>query len=128
MDGMSSPDPMTRRFDSGILRLALWLVSLWRGTLTACCPLLTLLIDRKSSPDPRTQRFDSGMLILVLWLVILRRGTPTAPSMCGTHLITQYMSIFMHSQTPWVGSLTQQVAYYIGYPQNAVKVCIHLLS
>src|SRR5258708_1607246 len=109
-------------------RLALWLVSLWRGTPKKCHPLLTLLMDSISSPDPMTRRFESGMPRLVLWLVSHCGGTLTVPFTCGDHLITQCMAIFMHSQTRRVGSQTQRVAYYIGYPQNSVKVCIHLLS
>src|SRR5258708_24312953 len=104
MDGISSLDLMTRRFGSGVVRLALWLVSLWRGTPEACGPLLTLLMDGISSPDPMTTRLGSGVPRLVLWLANLWRGTLIAP-----HRIAQYMSIFMHSQTRWVGSQTQRV-------------------
>src|SRR5258708_6087989 len=78
MDGTSSPDPQTKPFGPGMPRLALWLVSLWRGTPQAFRPLLTLLMDGISSPDPKTTRFDSGMPRLALWLVSLWRGTLTA--------------------------------------------------
>ena len=35
---------------------------------------------------------------------------------------------FWDGQTQMVGSETQRVAYYIGYPQTVVQACIHLLS
>src|SRR5260370_35765146 len=97
-----------------MLRLALQLVSLLRGTLRVCGLLLTLPMDSELS--------------LVPWMV---------PSMCGIHLhmsqpnplpLTQHIPIFMRSQTQMVGSKTHRVAYYIGYPHTVVQVCIRPLS
>ena len=61
----------------------------------------------------------------------------TPPSVCGTRLtmflpnipspLIQYNLIFIHGQTQMVGSMTQKVAYYIGYPQTVVPACIHTL-
>src|SRR5258706_567120 len=51
-----------------------------RGTLTGCCPLLTLPMGGTSSPDPPTTPFESGMQRTVLQSAILLRGTPTG---CG---------------------------------------------
>jgi hypothetical protein len=59
----------------------------------------------------------------------------TAPLMYGTHfhtfpfellpLLTQSILIIVHHQTQNVGSETQRVAYYIGYPQIVVQACIY---
>src|SRR5258708_7628650 len=105
MGSTLSLDLRTRPFVSGMPRLVLQLGSLSRGTLTVCSLLLTLLMDSRSSLGPGT-----------------------IPSVCGTHLhmfphtflhpLTQRMSTFMCNQIQRVGSKTQRVAYYIGYPQT----------
>jgi hypothetical protein len=47
--------------------------------------------------------------------------TPTCSHPANFSLqITQFMLIFVLSQTQMVGSETRRVAYYIGYPQTAV--------
>ena len=58
------------------------------------------------------------------------------PSMSGNHfhmrpssfLLTQSNETFSDGRTQMVGSGTQRVAYYTGYPQTVVQACIHLLS
>src|SRR5258708_3011986 len=115
MESVSSLDPGTLPFESGILRPAPRLVSPWTGTLTMCHPLLTLLIEIISSLDPLTAQFVYGTYLHTFTSHI-------------HPLVIQHATVFLNSQTRKVGSLTQRMAYSIGYPQTAMQVCIHLLS
>src|SRR5258706_64406 len=107
-----------------------------------------------SSPDPTTTPFEPGMLTLVLQPASLSRGIPTrsslsltlrtgstsflgpvtTPPVCGTHfhrlpsdlpLVARSILNFLQSPTRTVGSETQRVAYYTGYPTTVVKAFIH---
>jgi WD40 repeat protein len=109
-----SLDLMTIPFKPGMPRLVLQYVNRYGAILALCSLSLTLLMGSTSSMGPVTE-----------------------PSVCGTHfhsfpfnlqLPTQCMSTFIHSQTQIVGSKTQRVVCYIGYPQTLVVACIHLLS
>src|SRR6266853_6530535 len=107
-----------------------------------------------SSPDPPISPFESGMLRLVLQPASLSRGIPTRSILlltlrtgstsflglvttlpvCGTHfhllpsdlpLVARSILNFLQSPTWTVGSGTQRVVYYIGYPMGVVQACIH---
>src|SRR5258706_175807 len=154
MGSISSPDPATAPFESGMPRLVLQLAILSRGTLTRCNPLLTLPMGGISSPNPVTAPFEPGMLRLILHLAYLSGSVITRSSLFHTPLtgstsflgltttlpvhwthfhmlisdlplVTQRILIFVQSPTRMVGSRTQRVVYYTGYPTNVVKVCIH---
>jgi len=43
-------------------------------------------------------------------------------------VLTRCMFVFMHGGTQTVGSKTQRVVYYIGYPQTAVEASIYMFS
>src|SRR5258706_332621 len=154
MDATSSPNSPTTLFESGMRRLALQSEALSRGMLTRCSPLPTLPMGATSSPDPPTTPFESGVRKLVLQSEILLRGT-RAPCnsfltlrmdstlflgliikllLYWTHfqlcpsalpLVAQSTLVFVQSPTWMVGSGTQRVAYYTGYPVTFVQACIH---
>src|SRR5258706_409970 len=157
MGATSSPDPPTAPFESGMRRLVLQSAILSRGILTRCGPLLTLPMGATSSPDPRTTPLKSGMLRLMLQLALLSGSTLTRSNLLltpltgstsfpglmatlpvyRTHfhmllsdlpLVTQRILVFVQSLARMVGSRTQRVVYYTGYPTNVVNACIHLLS
>ena len=65
MGTTSSLDLMITPFESGMLRLVLWSVTLSWGIFHGCGPLLTLPMGAASSPDAK----------LVLQLAVLLRGT-----------------------------------------------------
>src|SRR5258706_269979 len=155
MAATSSPDPTTTPFESGMLRLVPQSAILSGGTLTRCGPSLTLPMGATSSPDPTTTPLEAGKLGPVLQLATISRGTPTRSSLsltlrtgstsflgllttlpvCGTHfhllpsdppLVARSILNFMQSPTWRVGSGTQGVVYYTGYPMSVVQACIHL--
>ena len=108
MGGASSPDPTTAPFESGMLRLA-----------------------------PQSRHLLRSMLRLLptlLPLSALPLGLMTAPPRRGTYLhrtpsniLFKTVLICLHHQIQMVGSRTQGVPYYIGYPKTVVSACIHLL-
>src|SRR5258706_166747 len=149
MGATSSPDPGITPFESGMLRLVLRPAILSRGTPTWARLLPTLPMGATSSPDPGITPFESGMLRLVLRPASLSRGMPTWSSLlltlrtgstsflglvtklpvCGTHfhlppsdlpLVARSILNFSQSPTWTVGSGTQRVVYYTGYPMNVV--------
>ncbi len=154
--GATSPlDPTIAPFESGMPRLVLRLAILSRGTLTRCRPLRTHPMGATSSPDLMIIPLETGLLRLVLQPASLSRGIPsrssltltlrmgstsflgpvTAPPMFGTHfhmlpsdlpLVTPSILIFWQNPTWMVGSGTQRVVYYTGYPTRIVKPFIHL--
>src|SRR5258706_54639 len=148
MGATSSPDPTIAPFESGMPRLVPQLTILSRGTVTRCRPLLTLPMGATSSPDPTITPLEPGMLRLVLQLASVSRGIPTRFSLlltllglvttlpaCGTHfhllpsdlpLVARSILNFLRSLTWTVGSGTQRVVYYTGYPMSVVQACIHL--
>src|SRR5258706_241254 len=155
MGATSSPDPTITPFESGMPRLVPQPAILSRGTPTRCRPLLTLPMGTTSSPDPTIAPFEPGMPRLVLRPASLLRGIPTRSSLlltlrtgstsflglvttlsvCGTHfhlllsdlpLVARSILNFSQSPTWTVGSGTQSVVYYTGYPMNVVQACIHL--
>ena len=157
MGAASSPDPETVPFESGIPRLLLWSAILSRGTLTRCGPSLTLLMGATSSLDPTIAPFEVGMPRLILQPASLSGSTHTRSGLLHipqtgstsilplmttlpvywTHshillsdlpLVTQSTLILVQNPTRMVGSRTQRVAYYTGYPTTVVKLCIHLPS
>src|SRR5258706_62784 len=157
MGRTSSPDPTTAPFESGMPRLVLQSAILLRGTLTGCGPLLTLLMGGILSLDPMTASLKPGMPRLILQLEslpgsILSRsrlfhtpqmrstsflGLMTTPPVYWIHfrillsdlpLVTQHILVFVQSPTRMVGSRTQRVVYYTGYPTTVVYACIHLPS
>src|SRR5258706_427845 len=108
-----------------------------------------------SSPDRTITPFEPGMPRLVLRPASLSRGIPTRSgllltlrtgstsflglvtklSVCGTHfhllpsdlpLVARSILNFSRSPTWTVGSGTQRVGYYTGYPMSVVQACIHL--
>src|SRR5258706_16484113 len=112
MGATSSPDPTIAPLESGMLRLVLQPASLSRGTPTRSCLLLT----------PRTG--STSFL-----------GPATTLPVCGTHfrllpsdlpLVARSFLNFLQSPTRTVGSGTQRVVYYTGYPMSVVQACIHL--
>src|SRR5258706_359407 len=149
MSATSSPDPKTAPFESGMPRLVLQSAVLSRGTLARWSLLLTLPLGATSSPDPTTAPFESGMPRLVLQLAILSGSALSHSSLLHitltgstsllalrttlpvywTHFhillselpfVTQRILIFVQSPTRMVGSRTQRVDYYTGYPTNIV--------
>src|SRR5258706_9237633 len=103
-----------------------------------------------SSPDPTITPFEPGMLRPVLQPASLSRGIPTRSSLlltlrtgstsflglvttlpvCGTHfhllpsdlpLVARSILNFLQSPTWRVGSGTQRVVYYTGYPTIVVQ-------
>src|SRR5258706_3054492 len=109
-----------------------------------------------SSPDPPTTPLGPGMLRLVLQPASLSKGIPTQSGllltlrtgstsflgllttlpMCGTHfhllpsdlpLVARSILNFLQSPTRTVGSWTQRVVYYTGYPTTVVQPFIHPL-
>ena len=137
MGGTSPLDLMTRRFESGILRLVLW------GIPGVCRPSPPLLMDGTSSLDQVIARLESEMLVLVLRLENLLRGIrrlccplPTLPMgiasfsdlvarlfMYGSHphvnhppLVIQYLLIYWHGLIQRAGSEIQTAGYSVGYP------------
>src|SRR5258706_524973 len=155
MGATSSPDPGMTPFESGMPRLVPQSAILSRGTRAWWRPLLTLPMGATSSPDPAITPFESGMPRLVLQSAILSRGIPTRSSLlltlrtgstsflglvttlsvCGTHfhlllsdlpLVARSILNFSQSPTWTVGSGTQSVVYYTGYPMNVVQAYIHL--
>src|SRR5258706_352656 len=154
MGATSSPDPPIAPFESGMPRLVPQSAILSRGTLTSCSPLPTLLMGATSSPDPTTTPLEPGMLRLVLQPASLSRGIPaqssllltlrtgstsflgllTTLSVCGTHfhllpsdlpLVARSILNFFQSPTRTVGSGTERVVYYTGYPTTVVQPFIH---
>src|SRR5258706_215997 len=154
MGATSSPDPMMPPFESGMPRLVPQSATLSRGTLTRWRPLPTLPMGATSSPDPTITPFESGMPRLVLEPASLSRGIPTRSSLlltlrtgstsflrlmttlsvCGTHfhllpsdlpLVARSILNFLQSPTRTVGSGTQRVVYYTGYPTTVVGPFIH---
>src|SRR5258707_12497713 len=112
MGATSSPDPAITPLEPGIMRLLLQLASLSRGIAAPCNLLPTLRMGRTS------------LLGLVTTLPV-----------CGTHfhmppsdllLVTRSILNFLQSPAWTVGSGTQRVVYYTGYPTNVVQACIHL--
>ena len=93
-------------------RLDLQFETLSRGTLTACSPLSALPISRISPQHPLTNPFISPTRLLSNLLP----------------LVTKFSLIFVHCQTPRVGSETQKAVCYIGYHSTVAQACIHLLS
>src|SRR5258706_429510 len=109
-----------------------------------------------SSPDPPITPFESGMPRLVPQSAILSKGTSiwsslfltlrtgstsfvglaTTLPVCGMyfHLLPSDLPLvvarsilnFLQSPTGRVGSGTQRVDYYTGYPMSVVQACIHL--
>ncbi len=150
MGATSPPDPTTTQFGSGIPRLVLQSANLSRGTLTGCCPLPTHQMGATSSPDPAITPFESGMLrpvpqpasltrsslLLTLWMgaTSFLSLVPILP-VCGTHfhmlpfdlpLVPRSILNFLQSPTWTVGSETQRVVYYTGYPMGVVQPFIRL--
>src|SRR5258706_503089 len=154
MGATSSPDPTITPFESGMLRLVLQPAILSRGTLAWSRLLPTLLMGATSFPDPTTTPLEPGMLRLVLQPASLSRGIPaqssllltlrtgstsflgllTTLSVCGTHfhllpsdlpLVARSILNFLRSPTRTVGSGTQRVVYYTGYPTTVVQRFIH---
>src|SRR5258706_438012 len=154
MGATSSPDPTITPFESGMPRLVPQSATLSRGTLTRCRPLPTLPMGATSSPDPATTPFEPGMLRLVLQPASLSRGIPTWSGLlltlrlrstsflglvttlpvCGTHfhllpsdlpLVARAILNILQSPTRTVGSGTQRVVYYTGYPTTVVGLFIH---
>src|SRR5258706_543015 len=157
MDATSSPDQTITPFESGMPRLVPQSAILSRGTLAGCRPLPTLPMRTTSSPDPTITPFESGILRLVLQPASLSRGIPTLSSLlltfrtpstsflglvtilpvCGTHshllpsdlpLVARSILYVLQSPTRTVGSGTQRVVYYTGYPTTVVQPFIHLPS
>src|SRR5258706_611932 len=155
MGGTSSPDPSTAPFESGMPILMPQSAILWRGTQTGCNLLLPLPMGGTLSPDPMTAPLEPGRLSPIMqleslsgsiltWSSLLHTpltgstlllGLMTTLLMYWTHfhmllsdlrLVTQCILIFMQSPTRMVGSRTQRVAYYTGYPTTVVMACIHL--
>src|SRR5258706_363124 len=114
MGSISSLDPTTAPFESGMLRLILQLASLsgsiltwpslWHAPLTGSTSFLGLM----TTPP-------------VYW---------THPQMLlfDLPLVTQRTLVFVQSPTRMVGSRTQRVVYYTGCPTTIVNACIHLPS
>ena len=111
------------------------------GTLAWWSLLLTLLMGAASSPDLLIALFESGMLRLVLQPAslsmggILFLGLMTILPVYVTHLrlllldlplVTRAILNFLQCPTWMVGSGTQRVAYYTGYPTTVVQASIHL--
>src|SRR5258706_234518 len=157
MGSTLSPDPPTAPFESGMPILVLQSAILWRGALPGCNLLLPLLMGAILSPDHITAPLEPGIPRHILQLAslsgsILTRfsllqtpltgstsflGVMTTLPAYWTHfhtllsdlpLVTQRILLFVQSPTKMVGSKTQRVVYYTGYPTNVVKVCIHLPS
>src|SRR5258706_249932 len=153
MGGTLFLDPLTRQFESGMPRLVLQSGNLSRGTLTVCCPFLTLPMDAISSLDPETRQFESGIPRMVLEWANFVKGIPTMSSQLFALLMGGISSldpvirrstcqprrpIFPPSllprlfrpdgQTQRVGSETPWAVYSIGYIQTVAQDSIHLLS
>src|SRR5258706_493152 len=136
----------------GMPRLVPESVILSRGTLARRCPLLTRPMRVTLSPNPTTALLEPGALRPVLQPAGLSRGILTRSSplltlrmsatsflgllttlpVCGTHfhILPSDLPLilnFLQSPTWMVGSATQRVAYYTGYPTTVVQLCIHLL-
>ena len=141
MGGTLSPDPPTAPFESGMRRLVHQSAILSRGMLTGWRPLLTLPIGSTSSPDPMRAPLGRGILTRSSLLhTPLTGGTSFLGLMATlpaywTHfhmlvsnlpLLTQHILVFVPSPTRMVGSRTQRVAYYTGYPTTVVKAYTHL--
>src|SRR5258706_9923585 len=157
MDSISFPDPSIAPFEFGIPGLVHQLAIPSRGPLIGCDLLLPRPMGGILSPDPMTAPLEPGILRLILQLArlsgsILTRssllhtpltgrksflGHMTAPPVYWMYfhillselpLVTQRILVFMQSPTRMVGSRTQRVVYYTGYPTIVVKACIRLPS
>src|SRR5258706_288558 len=155
MGATSSPDPTIAPFESGMPFLVLQSDILSGGLPTWYFLFLTLPMGATSSPDPTIAPFESGMPRLVLQPASLSRGIPTWSCLlltlrtgstsflglvttlpvCGTHfhllpsdlpLVARSILNFLQSPTRTVGSETQRVVYYTGYPMGVVRAYIHL--
>src|SRR5258706_15198380 len=111
MGATSSPDPTTTPLEPGMLRLVLQPASLSRGIPTRSSLLLTL--RTRSTPF---------------------LGLVTTPPVRGTHfhllpsdlpLAARSILNFLQSPTRTVGSGTQRVVYYTGYPTTVALPFIH---
>src|SRR5258706_406447 len=111
MGATSSPDPTITPFESGMPRLVPQSATLSKGILTRSCLLLTLRTGSTSFP-----------------------GLMTTLPVCGTHfhllpsdlpLVPRPILNFLQSPTRTVGSGTQRVVYYTGYPTTVVGPFIH---
>src|SRR5258706_15290654 len=114
MGGTLSPDPMTAPFEPGILKLILQLESLSGSILTRSSPL--------HPPLTRSISFQGLAATLPVYWTHFQRRLSDLP------LGTQCTLFFLQSPTRMVGSRTQRVVYYTGYPTTVVKACIHLPS
>ena len=137
-----------------MLKLALQLASLWKGTLAGCRQLLTLPMGDASSLDQVTAQFECGMLRLALQLASLWKGALawcrqllTLP-MRSIQLLDPIIRIFIYAthlhklipywprpsrlngQTKRVGSQTRGAVYFIGSltPIVQASISIHLTS
>src|SRR5258706_460720 len=152
MGATSSPDPTITPFESGMPRLVPQSAILSRGTLTGCGPLLTLPMGATSSLDPTITPLEPGMLRLVLQPASISRGARCSLSLTlrtgttsflglvttlpahGTHfhllpsdvpLVARSILNFLQRPIWRVGSGTQRVVYYTGYPTTVVQPFIH---
>src|SRR5258706_15300269 len=112
MGATSLPDPTTTPLEPGVLRLALQSASLSRHIPTWSRLLLTLRMGKTS------------FLGLVTTLPVCGAHFHSLPS--DLHLVARFILNFLQSPTWKVGSETQRVVYYTGYPMSVVQACIHL--
>src|SRR5258706_306117 len=149
MGATSSPDPAIAPFESGMPRLVWRSAILSRGTLHGCCPLLTHPMGATSSLHPAIAPLEPGMPRLVWQPAGLSRGIPAQSSLlltlrmgatsflglmttlpvygtnfhllpCDLPLVPRSILSFLQSPTWTVGSGTQRVVYYTGYPMSVV--------
>src|SRR5258706_11223991 len=76
-----------------------------------------------SLPDPTTTPLEPGVLRLVLQPASLSRHIPTWSRLL---LTLRFILNFLQSPTWKVGSETQRVVYYTGYPAGVVQAWLHL--
>src|SRR5258706_4493402 len=115
MRSTSSPDPMTGSLlEPGMVKLVMQLARLWGSILTRSSLLNTPLTGSTS--------FLGLMTIPPVYWAHFHMLISDLP------LVTQHILVFVQSPTRMVGSRTQRVVYYTGYPTNVVKACIHLPS
>src|SRR5258706_329819 len=107
MGSISSPDPTTTPLKPGMQRLVL-------HSASSSMDMHSLPMGATSAPDPETTPPLCGM------------NSHMVPS--NHVLVTQSILSFVQSPTWMVGSETQKVAYYTGYPQTFVQACTHLLA
>ena len=116
MGGTSFLDPMTAPLESGMHRLVL--------------PPANLSIEGHTFPvqsivsSSHKQHIVPGSSDSVRLPVHATYFHDVFPS--DLPPVLQSILIFVHRPTSMVGSGTQKVAYYTGYPTTAMRVCIHL--